>query len=262
MGHPDRFDAMMNEVGGFQLWDVRARPQDIPRMPGSVTKLRDGDFARKWPPWDVIACTVEPMIARHSARRSVRGKNRLRPDVLLVMDGCCKDPVLDDLWVRRRSDSLYHLFRIEEPCVLIAPDMSVYSKGMPACHKLYQIKRSFVMYARYQAQGLTAVPILTPDTEAHSSAFAEWLEANQCVTHVAASLQTLNARRSPSKRHIDFLLGVASHVSRPLTWLLIGRSERQGDTAERGLGDIRRIAVGPKFGSLRRPRGGIAELPM
>jgi len=247
---PDRFSRMVNEVRGLQLSDVKAQPQSIPVIPRRVVKFRDGDlYGRGWPADPVIATTLDSIIKRQHATRQ---RNRMSPTSLLTLDGCCRDRVLEDLWRRRGRFSLYDRIQKEEPCVLIAPDMSVYV-DMPACHKLYQIKRTFLMYAHYQRHGLYAIPFLAPDNEAHALHLASWLRANKCVTHVAASFQTLQRRRDVWRRHMQLLERIRDEIlPRRLVWVLIGQKPQS--VLDSRLGHVCYIVAGPKFKIMRRLR--------
>lgn len=233
---------MASKLGGLDLLNIKAVPQVIPAIYSEVDKLRSGDLGRQWSAYETAAITLEPVIRRTRAIVPVREQNRLPHDALVVIDGCCKDHLLDNLWERRRDQSLYELFAREEPCVLIAPDISVYA-GMCACHKLYQIKRSFNMYARYQRHGLTAIPFLAPDSRAHSRLLGSWLTANKCVSHVATSFQTFRGRRERWHRHASLLMRIRRAVPRDLIWVVIGQSERRRELFRQMLGNVRFVTT-------------------
>lgn len=233
---------MASEVGGLDLANITAAPQAMPAIYSKVDKLRSGDLGRQWSGFETAAITLEPVIRRRRAIVPVREQNGLTSDALVVIDGCCKDDLLDNLWERRKDHSLYELFLKEEPCVLIAPDISLYAK-MSACHKLYQMKRSFKMYARYQRHGLTAIPFIAPDSAAHAKHLAAWLTVNKCVSHVATSFQTFRARRDRWRRHMILLRRIRDAVPRDLVWLVIGQGERRREGFERTLGNVRFITT-------------------
>lgn len=263
---PDRFNAMTQEVEGLSLDDVRARPLAMPVVgPRRVTKWRSGDYRRRISDHlkgGVLATTLEAVIGRVEGQRSIRDQNGIDRTALLWIDGCCKDEVLEErnLWKRRWMDSLYDLFRMEEPCVLIAPDFSVYSVGAPPCHKLYQMKRSFLMYRHYQENGLATVPFVSFDSEAHVLNVARWLETNPCVTHVAISFQTLAGQYYLWRRHFRFLKLLKDLISRNVAWLLIGQSDKHG-VLQRRLGEVHCIVAGPKFDPMRKRDRATGELP-
>jgi len=260
VGDLDRFNRMANEVGGMRLSDVTAQPQSIPDFRPTVVKWRDGDDHRRWPAEDVVATTLSAITCRGTAVRSIREQNGVAPHALLLIDGCCYDDVLENLWLRRRDPSLYDLLKAERPCVVVAPDMSLYPH-MPACHKLYQIKRTFVMYKQFQNHGLTAVPFLAPHAPAHAKCMASWLRANEHVTHVAASLQTLHTDASLWRRHLHLLQQIKEGVPRQLVWMLIGQSDDRWGTLAKRFGCVRSIVVGPKFDSMRRQPDMSLRLP-
>ena len=243
---------MVNHVQGLDLSSVRARPQRIPEIPREVVKLRDGDYARRWPAHAAVATTIPAITAREDAARSIRDQNRLDREVLLVIDGCCKDRVLENLWQRRHSESLYELFRREEPCLLIAPDMSVYPSMSP-CHHLYQLRRTFLMYAHFQSAGLTAVPFVAPCGRTHASHIALWLRANEAATHVAASFQTLQTGSDDWQEHLRLLEQIDRESGRPLAWVLIGQGPDADRTRRIQLPRVSFVHVAPKFRDLRRP---------
>ncbi len=113
---------MVSAVQGLRLTAIKAGAQPIPHIPRAVTKLRSGDFGRRWPGSSTFAMTLEAVIARRQARRAIREQNGLDPQTLVLLDGCCKDDVLDNLWERRHDLSLYDLLKREEPCIVIAPE--------------------------------------------------------------------------------------------------------------------------------------------
>ncbi len=243
---------MVNEVEGLGINTVAARMQSIPQLPRQITKLRNGDLKRDWSAFKVVATTIAPIIERKESVRSIREQNRVDPATLLLIDGCCKDHVLEeDLWLRRRDSSLYDMLRNEEPCLVIAPDMSVYP-DMPACHRLYQIKRTFLICAHLQRHGLTTVPFLAPHNTAHADNFAEWLRANPSITHVAASFQTVHRKAGVWERHFSLLRRIQKRVSRDLVWLLVGQGKHSRRGSPAVLGSVRFIVAGPKFDVLRR----------
>jgi hypothetical protein len=241
---------MANEVGGFQLGEVRAAPQSIPDIPRRVEKLRDGQLYRQgWGSYEVVATTLASVLRRPGP---VRERNGMAPSALLVIDGCCKDHVLERLWETRRNFLLYDRLEAERPCLLVAPDISVYV-DMPACHKLYQIKRTFVMYAHFQRHGLPTVPFFAPDNEAHALHLASWLRRNRCVTHVAASFQTLQRRRDLWRRHMQLLERIRDELlPRTFVWVLIGQRPRP--QLDERLGSVRYVVAAPKFKRVGRSR--------
>jgi len=252
---------MANEVGGMRLSDVSAQPQSIPEIRLTVVKWRDGDDHRRWPAEDVIATTLPAIICRETPVSPIRQQNRVAPHALLLIDGCCHDDVLENLWLRRRTSSLYDLLRAEQPCLLVAPDMSLYAE-MPSCHKLYQIKRTFVMYQQFQYHGLNAVPFLAPATAAHAECLAAWLRANEHVTHVAASFQTLHIDPMLWCRHLRLLEQIKEGVPRQLVWILIGQSDDSWGTLAKRFGSVGFIVVGPKFDSMRHQPEMSLRLPL
>ena len=258
---PDRFGSMVNEVGGLQLTDVRARQQPIPDLPRTVVKFRDGDNARRWPPEHVLATTLPAIINRQASVRSIREQNWVAPHSLLIIDGCCRDDVLEDLWLRRHTASLYRVLQAEAPCLIVAPDMSLYPEMSP-CHKLYQIKRTFLMYEHFQQHGFATVPLLSPDAPAHARYLASWLRLNPCVTTVASSFQTLHKRKRLWLRHLRLLRLIQGSVPRQLVWMLIGQSDDPRHALEAQLGSVRFIVAGPKFRRMRHPRDASLQLPI
>ena len=263
---PDRFNAMINEVEGLHLDDVRAAPLTVPEIPSQVVKLRDGDLDRRWSDsfgQRIVATTLEALIGRETAECSIRDQNHLDPSCMLLIDGCCKDVVLEaNLWRRRWRPSLYGLFEMEAPCLLIAPDMSLYSVGMPPCHKLYQIKRTFLMYQHYQDNGLAAIPFVSFDAEAHVTHIARWLKLNPCVTHIAASFQTVHGSAYLWLRHFRLLEMLRDLVPRNLSWLLIGQSDNRQKSLEKRFGRIGSVVVGPKYGPMRKRDEAMQKLPL
>jgi hypothetical protein len=98
---------------------------------------------------------------------------------------------------------------------------------MSACHKLYQIKRTFVMYEHYQAHRLRSIPFLAPDNRAHALNYASWLRDNVSVTHVAASFQTLQRKKQIWWRYAELLDMIRKEIlPRKLVWVLIGQKPR------------------------------------
>jgi len=251
---------LVNGVGGLGLTDVRAQPQSIVGFPAEVAKLGRSRLTGPMSSHQYFAITLAAITRRRHAVRPVREQNGLNPSAVLVIDGCCKDYVLENLWQRRRNYTLYQLLEAEEPCILVAPDMSVYT-DMPACQKVYEIKRTFEMYGRYQRHGLTAIPFLSPDNEAHAEHLAAWLAANKCVTYVATSFQTFRGRKGRFRRHMGLLQQIRERVPRDLVWIVIGQRERRRRTFEAGLGAVRFVTAAPRFDAWHQPREELRELP-
>jgi len=243
---------MAGEVGGFDIGRIRAQSQSIPDLPSTIPKFHDGQYSRRWPNGSVVATTLPAIIRRRTSRVPIRRQNHLNADALLIIDGCCKDYALEDLlWPRRRGTPLYKVLSAESRCILVAPDMSVYTdEPMPSCHKLYQIKRTFMMYEYYQDHGLTALPFLAPAAPTHTEWMAAWLGANECVRHVAASVQTLQRRESVWRSHLRLLEQIQRRVPRELVWLLVGQSEDAPRASEAlaSLGDVRFVVAPCEYG--------------
>ncbi len=144
--------------------------------------------------------------------------------------------------------------------MLSRPNISLYVE-MPPCHRLYEIKRTFVMYSHLQRHGLLTVPFVSPENGAHASLYASWLRGNGCVTHVAASFQTIQRKKHVWRRHMRLLERIQSEVPRRLVWILIGQARNLRSCLDDESVPSRLVTVGPKFGRMRRPRA-LAPLPL
>jgi len=195
--HPERndFAERVTEIGGFSIASIRAVEQKIPSFPGVIPMMRKDDLQGQWGAFSYVAIAMRDLLSRDLSMPTLRSTHRLRPRTPLLITGCCQDPVLESLWVKRESRELIAMLHRERPCLMFAPDFSLYV-GFPRCTHQFNTKRSLLMFEIFQKAGLASVPFVSLHNEFDVKKWSEWLGGNPAVRTAAVSFQTLkNARR-------------------------------------------------------------------
>lgn len=227
------FAERVTEVNGFSLSDIHAKRYSIPKPPNVIPLVRKGDFGSRWGVSNsCIATGISPLVYRKRNMRSLRSYHKLSPRTLIIVTGCCKDQVLENLWLRRDNNTMLSVFRLESPCLFIAPDFSLYANSPRCCH-MYNTKRSLIVFERMQAEGIPVIPFVSLHNSFDVRRWGNWLNNNTDVTMAAMSFQTLKHDTKMWEKSVDLLRRLDIMTERRLHWIIIGVAAKEKMTLMR-----------------------------
>ena len=188
-------------VSGPYLDTVTAAEQSIPSLPKFMPSVQRGSgklFNGFAPAWVAVqlgeVVSTTKLLTAEDVRRRLGVPSGTR--VLLLAYG--KDALIENIWPRRR-DVLRRLSELRFDLVT-SINYSIWDNH-PHPEKIFNIKRSLIIYEEMQEFGMPTVPHIYWFSNKTMHMWVEWLRANTTVEMVAVDAQTLTVGDWPLFLH-------------------------------------------------------------
>lgn len=216
----DDHELHMASVNGPYLTDIMATAQPVPELPGFIPVVTHGSgklFTKYKPEW--IGVQLPEVVSGKEVRvvADVRARLGAPPDAKIMLLAYGRDGLLENLWQNRRC-VLRDLARAGFD-LATSINYSIWDMH-PHAEKIFNVKRSLVIYQEMQEFGLTVVPHIYWYSGKSLWMWVEWLRANPAVTMVAIDLQTLKVPDWPG--YMAELREFVAAVGRQLHYVITG----------------------------------------
>jgi hypothetical protein len=183
----------MASVEGPYLSTVTALEQRLPDLPAYVPGIQKGSgklFAHTTPAWVGVHLGEVVSGDKLLTPTDVRRRMGVPADTKLLLLAYGKDRLIENIWPQR-GDVLRRLAVMGFDLVT-SINYSIWDIH-PHPEKIFNVKRSLVIYEEMQALGMTAVPHIYWYSRKSMAVWADWLNANDAVQIIAMDVQTLKA---------------------------------------------------------------------
>lgn len=224
----DRLVPMLADLKGLDFPKLVTRP--LSALPEFIPQLTNPWFHNELPlDYPVVAVGINRVsygsgsINSNLLRAgSVQRWLNLNPNTRVMLIGCAKDEVLEDVWENSRVTGFFDALYSLGFSSMTAMNFSIYFTE-PRLEHLVNLKRSAESAVEAANAGLSAIPHIHWARNIDLERMAQWLGQERSVTAVAFNVQTYQTERL-WKRAMDGILYFNSLMNRPLTYIVIGAS--------------------------------------
>jgi len=210
----------MASVEGPYLHTVTAVAQPLPELPVYVPGIQKGSsklFTRTPPAWVGVHLAEVVSTDKLLTPADVRRRMGVPASTKLLLLAYGKDRLIENIWPRR-GDVLRRLAALGFDLVT-SINYSIWDIH-PHPEKIFNVKRSLVIYEEMQALGIPAVPHVYWYSRNSMAMWASWLNDNSVVHAIAIDAQTLKA--TDWTTFADELRAFRAQLNRPIHFIITG----------------------------------------
>lgn len=239
-------------MDGLGFATVRARPVQLPELPGFIPQVRNRSALRGQLDAPAYAVRAEEVLRKRRVLMAdeLRERFGLHEEQTLILLPFAEDERLEALWDAERIKQI----AAAGFDLVVAPSYSPWDPR-PRTQHLVSLKRSLTFFGELQARGAPAIACLGWATDRDLQRMAAWVNANENVRAIAVDWQTYDRDLSFAQR-LAGLLEFDQLTGNRLRYLVngIARAQRY-EAVFRSLGAERATVTNAKAPAVKPVRG-------
>jgi hypothetical protein len=233
----DRYSALVNEVGGFDLAPYRQPVAQPPALPSYVPFMQDWYVLRGPIAAQAVAVSLFDLLdtktglAKFGSKREVLERFKISPTAKLVITSTDKDRLVENAWWAMRPKDTAESIRKLHPAIVTTPNFSMHINA-PRHDNLVSMARIAACFEEFAAAGLPVALHVNARTPTDFARWTEYLVASNGIGLISYEMGTIGGSNKRRAWHAARLVELARDVPRPLTLLIRGGSVHLGELGE------------------------------
>jgi len=232
--NPERYNALVNEVGGLKLRPFRGRIASIPSLPDYIPCLLDSGSLHGPLHIPTVAVSLHSVIdrrtglAKFSSREKLLARFKVYGDARLVLTGVGEDRYVEAFWAALLPKQTAISLKRLRPALITAPNFSLHADTVRH-DNLVSMARIAACVEEFAVAGLPVAPHINARTPHDYERWAKYLVNSVDIGTIAFEMGTMGRSASRRAWHAAQIVGLARMVKRPLTLVVRGGTAHLSD---------------------------------
>lgn len=233
----DRYSALVNEVGGFDLTPYRQPVATPPTLPSYIPFMQDWYVLRGPIAAPAVAVSlfdlldIKTGLAKFGSKREVLQRFKINPAAKLVITSTDKDRLVENVWWAMRPKDTAESIRRLHPAIVTTPNFSMHINA-PRHDNLVSMARIAACFEEFAAAGLPVALHVNARTTTDFARWTEYLMGSHGIGLISYEMGTIGGSNKRRAWHAARLVELARAVPRPLTLLIRGGTAHLGELGE------------------------------
>ncbi len=232
--NPERYTALVNEVGGFELRPFRGRIASMPALPDYIPCLLDSGSLGGPVHLPTVAVPLHSVIdcrsglARFSSREEVLARFKVYGEARIVLTGVATDRHVEAFWPALLPKQTAMSLKRLRPAFITVPNFSLHADTVRH-DNLLSMARIAACVEEFAVAGLPVVPHINARTPRDYERWAEYLINSADICAIACEMGSMGRSASRRAWHAAQFVELARLVKRPLTLVVRGGTAHLAD---------------------------------
>lgn len=232
--NPERYAALVNEVGGLELRPFRGRITPPPVLPDYIPCFTDCGSLHGPLHIPTVAVPLHSVIdrrtglAKFNSREELLAKFKVYGDARLVLTGVGEDHYVEAFWPALLPKQTAVSLKRLRPALITVPNFSLHADTVRH-DNFVSMARIAACVEEFAVAGLPVAPHINARTPRDYERWAEYLVNSLGVSTIACEMGTMGRSAKCRAWHAAQLVGLARLAKRPLTLVVRGGTAHHAD---------------------------------